>query len=101
MPAKPISIALFIKSFGLLIQSNNLYIANSGYASSDIRKKYDIRNILEQDVIDLFNTENGYIRHFKWKSNNQSKYGFIAQEIQEYCPEAIDIDSEGYLFVNY
>jgi len=78
------------------------YVNTSGaYHTSDIRKKYDIRDILNKDVNDLFLTNNGFIRYFKWKDSNKPAYGFIAQEIQEYCPECIELDKTGYYSVNY
>ena len=78
------------------------YVNSTGaYHTSDVRKKYDIYDILNKDVINLFNTENAYIRHFKWKDTNSDAYGFIAQELQEYCPEAVNLSDEGYYSVNY
>ena len=83
--------------------SSNFYFNHSGaYHASDIRKKYDIRDILNEDVNKLFETENGFIRHFKWKESSVDAYGFIAQELLEYCPEAVDMnDDDGYYAVNY
>ena len=82
---------------------NTFYFTNSGaYHTSDIRKKYDIRDILNEDVNQLFETENGFIRHFKWKESSVDAYGFIAQELLEYCPEAVDMNNDdGYYAVNY
>ena len=81
--------------------NSNFYFNNTGaYHASDINLKYDIRDILNKDVDDLFKTENGFIRHFKWKSNDYESYGFIAQELFNYCPEAIDSDN-GILHINY
>ena len=79
------------------------YFTTSGaYHTSDIRKKYDIRDILNEDVNKLFETKNGFVRHFKWKDSNIDSYGFIAQELQEYCPEAVDFNNDtGYYSVNY
>ena len=77
-----------------------LYVGQNAYSYSDMKLKYDIRDILNKDVVDLFNTDNGFIRHFKWKDNNKDSYGVIAQEIQEYCPEAIDYSAD-ILHVNY
>ena len=82
---------------------SEFYFTNSGaYHSSDARKKYDIRDILNDDVNKLFETENGFIRHFKWINTNEDAYGFIAQELQEYCPEAVDFNNDtGFYSVNY
>ena len=91
---------------GKLIQTYHLenfyYTGLGAYHTSDIRKKYDIRDILNEDVNKLFETENGFIRHFKWNDTNNDSYGFIAQELEEYCPEAIDFNNDtGYFAVNY
>ena len=82
---------------------SQFYFTNAGaYHSSDARKKYDIRDILNDDVNKLFETENGFIRHFKWINTNEDAYGFIAQELQEYCPEAVDFNNDtGFYSVNY
>lgn len=81
--------------------NNSFYFNNSGaYHASDITLKYDIRDILNNDVDELFKTENAFIRYFKWKSTDKDSYGFIAQELSSYCPEAIDLDN-GILHINY
>ena len=82
---------------------SQFYFTNAGaYHTSDARKKYDIRDLLNEDINKLFETENGFIRHFKWKDSNIDSYGFIAQELQEYCPEAVDFNTDGnYYAVNY
>ena len=86
-----------------LYTRGEFYFNNTGaYHTSDVRKKYDIRDIYNKDVIDLFNTENAFIRFFRWKEDNQAAYGFIAQELQEYCPEAVDFNNDtGFYSVNY
>ena len=82
---------------------SQFYFTSSGaYHTSDIRKKYDIRDIYTDEVTRLFNTDNAFIRHFKWKESNKDAYGFIAQELAEYCPEAVDLNNDtGYYAVNY
>ena len=82
---------------------SSFYATTSGvYHTSDMSLKYDIRDLINDDVNRLFETDNGFIRHFKWKKNNEDAYGFIAQELQQYCPEAVNINSDtGLLHVNY
>ena len=90
------------KSTGSSSSGGSSNRSGSTYQTSDIRKKYDIRDILNEDVNKLFETENGFIRHFKWKESNIDAYGFIAQELQEYCPEAVKLNNDdGFYAVNY
>jgi len=80
----------------------HFYFTTSGaYHTSDERMKHDIWDILQNDVDTLFETNNGYIRHFAWNNNDVEAYGFIAQELEEFCPEAIHINEDGYYGVNY
>jgi hypothetical protein len=80
----------------------HFYFTTSGaYHTSDERMKHDIWDILQNDVDTLFGTNNGYIRHFAWNNNDVEAYGFIAQELEEFCPEAIHINEDGYYGVNY
>ena len=90
-------------SLSQVYSDNNFYFTHNGaYHASDARKKYDIRDVLNEDVNKLFETENGFIRHFKWINSNNDAYGFIAQELKEYCPEAVDFNNDtGYYSVNY
>lgn len=86
----------------LATSGGHFYFTTSGaYHTSDERMKHDIWDILQDDVDELFGTNNGYIRHFAWNSNDVEAYGFIAQELEEFCPEAIHINEDGYYGVNY
>ncbi len=90
-------------SLSQVYSDNNFYFTHNGaYHASDARKKYDIKDVLNEDVNKLFETENGFIRHFKWINSNNDAYGFIAQELKEYCPEAVDFnEDDGFYAVNY
>ena len=80
------------------------FYCNSGgvYHNSDISLKYDVKDVLYKDIIDLFNTNNGFIRYYKWKATGLGSYGVIAQEIQKFCPEAIEYNKDdNLLHVNY
>lgn len=77
-------------------------LAGAFSTSSDMRLKYNIQDLLNRDVTNLFNTNNGYIRSFNWIESGEPSYGFIAQELLEYCPEAVNYDSETNIYsVNY
>jgi hypothetical protein len=86
----------------LYARSEFYFNSTGAYHTSDVRKKYDIRDILNEDVNKLFETENGFVRHYKWRHTNVDSYGFIAQELMKYCPEAVDFNSDnGYYAVDY
>ena len=65
------------------------------YTSSDIRLKKDITDI-GPDIGKRLHPVS-----FQFKSNNQNKTGFIAQEVQQVLPNAVREDSNGYLLINY
>ena len=54
-------------------------------STSDENLKYDIRKV--KNSISLLNEINGIM--FKWKSNNKSSIGVIAQEVEKVFPELI------------
>lgn len=72
-------------------------IALSTFASSDERLKVDIEPINNSNQ--LINQLNPV--QFKWVSNNQNDYGLIAQEVEQYYPELIKEDINGYKTVKY
>ena len=82
-----------------LYYTSGLYVNNSGvYHTSDIAYKEAIRKyLLKKNVLDLENP----VKKFKWKGTNDEAVGFIAQETEEWCPEAVGQDEEGYKTVNY
>ena len=66
---------------------------------SDERYKKDIVDIndnLSQSILEL------RPKQYKYKNNNKSHYGFIAQDIQQLFPNLVNEDDEtGFLRVNY
>jgi hypothetical protein len=38
---------------------------------------------------------------FRFKENDRTRYGFIAQEVQEIIPDAVKEDKDGYLLLSY
>ena len=64
---------------------------------SDRRYKNDISyNNISSDQLDNLNMVS-----FKYNGDNDDHIGFIAQEIEEYYPQLIKKDSNGYLSVKY
>ena len=86
-----------------LYSYGGVYYNGTGvYYTSDKRIKYNIKNILNSDVDKLFKTDNGLVHSFFWKGTKSKSFGFIAQELKEYCPEAVDFNTDDNLFhVNY
>lgn len=63
-------------------------------ASSDERLKYDIKPFVpKHSILDLD------IKSYKWKSNDESSFGFIAQEVKELFPEIVHEDENGMLSI--
>jgi len=73
---------------------------NDIYVSSDRRLKDNILDITEGEVERLFESESGNMHYFEWKENHKPSFGFIAQELIGFAPEAVTSDSE-YMQVNY
>lgn len=71
------------------------------YSSSDARLKEDIKGIDEDFVNKLF--ERSDITYdFKWKNSQKTTSGFIAQNIEDIMPEAIEFDeNKDEYSVNY
>lgn len=82
---------------------SGFYVTSTGaYHTSDIRKKCDIQDIYDDEITKLFNTHHGYIHSFRWRDTDKPAFGFIAQELLEYCPEAVDYNIDtGFYTVNY
>ena len=71
---------------------------NGVYFTSDKKMKKDIRIFsLETNIMDCYNP----VRRFSWKSNDMPSIGFISQEVEEWCPEAVGISDDGLKTVNY
>ena len=62
----------------------------SWQTGSDERLKKDIVDA-ESRLDDLLKIK---VRRFKWKSNNKEDISFIAQELNEHCPEAVNIGND-------
>ena len=93
-----------------------LYVCNSGsqavkidgnltctnaYTSSDRRLKKNIKDISELSLERLYDISDKLFKSFTWKQTGKESYGFIAQEMERWIPEAIQEDREGIKSVSY
>lgn len=69
--------------------------ATSYNSSSDARLKNVLQNWASDDHIDFV--------QFRWKNGNDNRehYGYLAQEVQQILPDAVQTDNEGMMSVNY
>lgn len=87
---------------GTLYAANNTFRADASgaYYSSDIRKKENICLLNDEDYNKIINSPDGYLKQFTWKENGNLSFGLIAQEVQEFAPEAVTQIGD-YYSVNY
>jgi hypothetical protein len=74
------------------------------FITSDSRLKRNVKSIGEEDVESLSMLTPVTYELTKSKSESVGtgqKYGFLAQEIQQYYPELVSEDEDGYLSVDY
>ena len=82
--------------------TGNLTAAGSIYVNSDRHLKKDVKNINKDHLEELFIISDKLLKEFNWKDNGKHSYGFIAQELQKYIPEAVDLDeNHNILSVSY
>jgi hypothetical protein len=79
----------------------NLFVRGSGtlYALSDRRLKKDIKKLkIAEDPLKRIQAYS-----FKYKDNSEdgTKFGFMAQDIQKYFPELVSVGSDGTLSITY
>lgn len=76
------------------IHSHRMEASDGFYQQSDIRLKENIQKITSMSNIELV--------EFMWKKDKKKSYGVIAQQVEKYFPELVNIDKEtGYKSVNY
>jgi len=63
---------------------------SSWTSNSDERMKKDVVD-MENRLNDLLNIN---VRRFKWKADNKEDFGFVAQELLSFAPEAVHIGSD-------
>ena len=73
---------------------------NGVYYDSDINLKENIEQIIDTEIDNLFETESGNMYSFDWKDTHEHSFGFIAQELEQFAPEAVR-EFDGIKRVNY
>ena len=71
------------------------------YANSDRHLKKNISSIPTSSLERLFSVSSKLLKKFTWKDPERESYGFIAQELEPYIPEAITSDEKGIKSVSY
>ena len=77
------------------------YYASGTYSSSDIRKKNILEEIPLDKAYELVNKCQTIFYTWKDDENKKKEIGLIAQEVQQYFPELVSEDSDGYLTLDY
>lgn len=81
----------------LEIDSSHAVFRRKISENSDIRLK---TNIVDMPIDSLDAIRNMEIKKFDYLDGRKNYYGIIAQQAQQYLPELINTDSEGYLMVD-
>lgn len=74
--------------------------ATAFYQSSDIRLKENIEEISLEKSLDIINFLKPVYYNFK-DNPNKKEVGFIAQDVKEVLPEAVNENEKGYLSIDY
>lgn len=77
---------------------NNIGITGTITETSDRRLKENITPI--SNALDIINNISG-VKYNKINTPKITEIGFIAQEIEEYLPEVVQTDADGYKSINY
>lgn len=93
--------AIKFNSAVYLISSTDKGYSADWIASSDVRKKKDIKPY--GPVLDNLHNIKGGFCHFTWKDKGNPDVGYIAQEIKPYFPEVVFVpeDPSMYMGVSY
>jgi len=94
----------FSASSGSSLSTSYVPYMNKGliYSPSDERIKDNIKPVDTELVDSIFDNDIDLIKQYDLKANGNHKYGFIAQELLEYVPEAvIENKDDGMMGVDY
>ena len=81
------------------IKVNGTVTADAFYQTSDIRKKNIIREVPIDKCYDMLDKCQEII--YTLKDQTKEQIGLIAQEVEEFFPEVINTDAEGYKSLDY
>jgi hypothetical protein len=80
---------------------NTATFKTSVYTNSDKNLKKNISSIPESSLEALFDISDKLFKSFTWKQSGKASYGFIAQQLEQYIPEAINYNQDQKLSVSY
>ena len=77
---------------------NNFIRANEFYTRSDIRLKYNIEDLGDENLHKL---KQIIPKSYRFKNDKLEHFWFIAQDVEKVYPNLISIDAEGMKSINY
>ena len=84
------------------VTSTSTISSNEGFFdTSDIRKKNILHEISLDKCLELIDKCQTIIYTLKDDENNNEQIGMIAQEVEQYFPEIVQTDSNGYKSISY
>lgn len=89
-----------VKSDSNMTTSGSISAAQGFYETSDARKKNIIDELPLDKAYELINNCQSIIYTLK-DSTDKQQIGLIAQEVQQYFPEVVSEDKDGYLSLDY
>ena len=94
--------SLYVKGSSNACKIDGNLTCTNAYATSDRHLKKDIKNISTSSLERLFDISDKLLKQFTWKQTGKASYGLIAQELEQWIPEAVETsDVDGYKSVNY
>ena len=86
----------------LTIQGGNITVRGSAYANSDRHIKKNIKDIPRSSLEELYSMLDKLFKQYTYKTSGKASYGFIAQQLEKYVPEAVTSDeASGIKSVSY
>ena len=85
-------------SFGDIYCSGSIYAEGDITAFSDRRLKKDIIEITSS--MDIITKLNG-IKYRRITNDDRERIGLIAQDVEEYLPQVISVNKDGYKLISY
>ena len=84
-----------------LYVTGDTYCTGAYYSSSDMRKKDILEEISLDKAYELVNKCQTIFYTWKDDETKKKEIGLIAQEVQQYFPELVSEDKDGYLTLDY
>ena len=99
-PDSGATVASINATSGKIITNGEIRAAQGFFETSDIRKKNVLSDLSLEKAYDLIDNCQTILYTLK-DSSDKKQIGLIAQEVQEFFPEIVNTDEEGYLSIDY